>query len=217
MSSALAQHVLANPLSPDALLSGSGALIVLAVIIFAECGLLIGFFLPGDTLLFAAGISIAVGDITTSLWWFLIVTPIAAVLGNLLGYWIGAKAGPKVFDKPASRWFSPDNVDRAHRFMERWGTWAVILGRFVPLVRALITVIAGIGRMNYGRYALYSVIGGVIWTDGIILTGHALGHVQWVRDHKSWVDYAVVAVVIIGLIPTTFEYLRLRRKRRATS
>ena len=113
--------LLANPLSPDTLLSGSGALLILAVILFAETGLLIGFFLPGDTLLFAAGIGIATGQITTSLATFLIVAPIAAVLGNLVGYAIGYRAGPVVFDRPNSKLFRPEYVVRAHAFYERLG------------------------------------------------------------------------------------------------
>src|SRR5882757_9275072 len=108
--------LLANPISPDTLLSGSGALLVLAIILFAECGLLVGFFLPGDTLLFAAGISIATGAITSSLTSFLIIAPIAAVAGNLVGYAIGYRAGPVVFDRPDSRLFRPEYVDRSHRF-----------------------------------------------------------------------------------------------------
>jgi membrane-associated protein len=215
MDATLAQHLLANPLSPDSLLSGSGALVVLALIIFAECGLLIGFFLPGDTLLFAAGISVAVGTITTSLWLFLVLVPLAAVLGNLLGYWIGRTVGPKVFDNPSSKWFSPENVERARHFLDRWGSWSVILGRFVPIVRTLITVMAGVARMNYGRYAAYSLIGGVLWTDGLLLLGHGLGKIDWVREHKSWIDYLVVVVVVIGLIPTLYHYLKLRRARKS--
>src|ERR1700712_2187731 len=117
--------LLANPLSPDSLLSGSGALLVLAIILFAECGLLIGFFLPGDTLLFAAGISIATGAISTPLGAFLVVAPIAAVVGNLVGYAIGRRAGPVVFDRPNSRFFRPEYVDRSRAFYDRFGSWAI--------------------------------------------------------------------------------------------
>jgi membrane-associated protein len=203
--------LLANPISPDSLLSGSGALLVLAIILFAECGLLIGFFLPGDTLLFAAGISISTGAITSSLASFLIVAPVAAIAGNLVGYAIGYRAGPVVFDRPQSRLFRPEYVDRSHAFFERYGSWTIVVGRFVPIVRTVATVMAGVGRMRFSLYALYSVIGGVLWADGILVLGHQLGKVDWVRDHKGWIDIAVVAVVVLGLIPTVVHYWHGRR------
>ena len=205
--------LLANPLSPDTLLSGSGALLVLAAILFAECGLLIGFFLPGDTLLFAAGISIATGTITTSLGAFLVVAPLAAIAGNLVGYWIGYRAGPIVFDRPNSRLFKPEYVTRAHEFFERFGSWTILIGRFVPIVRTVATVMAGVGRMRFTLYALYSVIGGIVWTDGILLLGHALGKVAWVRDHKGWIDALVIVVVVLGLVPAALHYWQGRRRR----
>lgn len=206
--------VVANPISPDTLLGGSAALVVLAAILFAECGLLLGFFLPGDTLLLAAGISVAIGTISTPLWAFLVVAPLAAIAGNLVGYAIGYKAGPKVFDRPDSKFFSPEYVVRARHFFERYGSWTVVLGRFVPVVRTVTTVMAGVGRMPLGRYTLFTVIGGVIWADGVLLIGHAFGHIAWVRDHKSWIDYAVVAVVIVALVPSLAHYLRARRRSR---
>lgn len=207
--------LLASPLSPDRLLSGSGALLVLAVILFAECGLLVGFFLPGDTLLFAAGIGIATGSITSSLAAFLVIAPLAAIVGNLVGYWIGYRAGPVVFDRPQSRLFKPEYVERAHRFFERFGSWTIVIGRFVPIVRTVATVMAGVGRMRFGLYALYSVLGGVVWADGVLLLGHQLGKVAWVRAHKGWIDYAVIAVVVIGLIPAAVHYWQGRPDRRS--
>jgi membrane-associated protein len=204
--------LLANPISPDTLLSGSGALLVLAVVLFAECGLLVGFFLPGDTLLFAAGISIATGRITSSLTSFLIVAPLAATAGNLLGYWIGYRAGPVVFDRPDSRLFRPEYVTRAHQFFERFGSWTIVIGRFVPIVRTVATVMAGVGRMRFALYTLYSLVGGIIWSDGVLLLGHQLGKIAWVRAHKGWIDYVVVAVVVIGLIPAAVHYWQGRRR-----
>ena len=209
----LAGHLLANPISPHTLLSGSAALLVLAVVLFAECGLLVGFFLPGDTLLFAAGIFISVGTITTPLAAFLIVAPIAAILGNLCGYAIGYRVGPRVFDRPQSRLFRPEYVDRSHAFFERFGSWTIIAGRFVPVVRTVATVMAGVGRMRFALYALYSVVGAVLWADGVLLLGNALGRVKVVRDHADWLDPIVVAVVIVGLVPAGVQYLRSRRQQ----
>ena len=206
--------LLANPISPDNLLSGSGALLVLAIILFAECGLLVGFFLPGDTLLFAAGISIETGRITSPLAAYLVVAPAAAIAGNLVGYWIGYRAGPVVFDRPNSRLFRPEYVTRAHAFFERFGAWTIIIGRFVPIVRTVATVMAGVGRMRFALYLLYTVVGGVIWADGVLLLGHQLGKIQFVRDHKGWIDYLVVAVVVLGLVPVAVHYWQGRRSRR---
>jgi membrane-associated protein len=204
--------VLANPISPDHLLSSFG-LAGLAIILFAECGLLIGFFLPGDTLLFAAGISIATGSIHTSLGAYLIVAPIAAIVGNLVGYAIGYRAGPVVFDRPDSRFFRPEYVSRSREFFDRFGSWTIVLGRFVPIVRTVATVMAGVARMKFARFALFSAIGGVLWADGVLLLGHQLGKIKFVQDNKGYVDIAVIAVVGLSLLPAAYHYLHSRRRR----
>lgn len=203
--------LLANPLSPDTLLSGSSALVILALILFAETGLLIGFFLPGDTLLFAAGISIATGQITTALSAFLLVAPLAAFLGNLVGYGIGYRVGPVVFDRPNSRLFRPEYVTRAQRFYDRFGSWTIIIGRFVAVVRTFATVMAGVGRMRFSIYAIYSAIGAILWADGVLLLGRQLGKVKFVQDNKGKIDYLVVVVVVLSLLPVAFHWLRSRR------
>ena len=189
---------------------GLGA--VLAVVLFAETGLLIGFFLPGDTLLFAAGIKIATDPShISSLTSFLVVAPIAAIAGNVVGYFIGYRAGPVVFDRPQSRLFRPEYVTRSQQFFDKYGSWTIVLGRFVPIVRTVATVMAGVARMRFVPYFVYSVIGGILWADGVLLLGHQLGKIKFVRDHKGYVDYAVIAVVIIALLPTLLHYLRGRR------
>ena len=206
--------LLANPLNTDSLTSGSGALVVLAIIIFCESGLLLGFFLPGDTVLFAAGVSIATGAISNSLTSFLIVLPIAAIVGNLVGYAIGYKVGPVVFDRPSSRMFKPEYVDRAHQFFERFGSWTILIGRFVPIVRTVLTVMAGVGRMRFPLFLLWTVVSGIIWTDGMVLLGHQLGQVRFVREHKGDIDYLIIVVVVIGLIPAAVHFVRSRRRTR---
>ena len=201
----------ANPIDPHHLLDTFG-LAGLIFIIFAECGLLIGFFLPGDTLLFSAGLLLATGKLHTGLWAFLLTVPVAAVVGNLVGYWIGYRAGPHVFDRPRSRLFRPEYVTRSHAFFERFGSWTIILARFVPIVRTVATVMAGVGRMRLRTYALYSLIGGVTWTVGVILAGYWLGHIGFVRDHvEPLIDPILIGVVVISLIPVTVHYLSSRR------
>jgi membrane-associated protein len=207
----LADMVLANPISPDHLL-GSFGLVGLAIILFAECGLLVGFFLPGDTILFAAGIALATGQITTSLTAFLIVVPLAAIAGNLVGYWIGLRAGPHVFDRPQSRLFRPEYVTRSQDFFERFGSWTIIIARFVPIVRTVATVMAGVGRMNFRRYVVFSVIGAVLWTDGVLLLGHQLGKFKFVQENKGYIDALVIVMVFVSLIPALIHLVQGRRR-----
>jgi membrane-associated protein len=203
--------LLASPLSPDHLISSYGV-VGLLLIIFAECGLLIGFFLPGDTLLFATGLLLATGKVHTPLAAVLIGVPLAAIIGNVVGYWIGYNVGPRVFDRPGSRLFRPEFVERAHAFFERWGPSAVILARFVPVVRTVTTVVAGVSRMGFVRYMVYSIIGGVAWSDGVVLLGYWLGHIKFVRDTvEPLIDPVIVGVVLLTLVPLVIHSLRTRR------
>ena len=202
---------LANPIGPENLLSNFG-LVGLAIILFAECGLLVGFFLPGDTILLAAGIELSIGSLTTPLWGYLVLCPAAAVLGNVVGYWIGYRAGPVVFDRPQSRLFKPEYVTRAQAFFTRFGWATIFLARFVPIVRTVATVMAGVSRMKYPRFVIASVLGGVIWTDGILLLGYWLAHFDFVRRNKGYIDVAIVAVVAVSLLPTLVHLLWRRRK-----
>ena len=212
----LASSVLASPLSPDYLLSSFG-LVGVAVILFAECGLLVGFFLPGDTLLLAAGIELSIGSIKTPLAAFLVLGPIAAILGNVVGYWIGRRAGPVVFDRPNSRLFKPEYVVRSHAFFERFGWATIFLARFVPIVRTITTVMAGVSRMRFATYLIASIVGGIIWTDGILLAGYWLGHFAFVRDNKGYVDLLVLAAVVLSLAPALVHLVQSRRRRDAVS
>lgn len=216
MQSVAGQVLAVNPINPSYLLSTFG-LAGLAVVLFAECGLLIGFFLPGDTLLLAAGIGLATGTIKTPLAAFVVVAPLAAIAGNLVGYWIGYRAGPAVFDRPDSRLFRPEYVDRAHAFYERFGVWTVILARFVPIVRTVATVLAGVGRMRFSVYAICSIVGGVIWAAGVLLAGYALGHIKFVQDNKGYLDWIIVAVVVVSLAPTGWHWWQGRRRSKGAA
>ncbi len=209
-------HVLtaAGILNPDHLINTFG-LAGLLVIIFAECGLLIGFFLPGDTLLFAAGLLIATGKWDVPIGLVAVLAPVAAIAGNLVGYWIGRNVGPKVFDRPRSRMFRPEYVQRSEAFFDRFGGVTILLARFVPIVRTVATVMAGVSKMRFALYAVYSVIGGVIWAAGVVLVAYWLGHIKFVRDTvEPLIDPVLVGVVILSLLPVTLHYLRSRRRPR---
>jgi membrane-associated protein len=177
------------------------------IILFAECGLLVGFFLPGDSLLFTGGLLVADGLIAP-LWVLLVTLPIAAVVGNLVGYWIGRKAGPAVFDRPDSKLFKAKHVERAHAFFERNGAGAIVLARFVPVIRTFVTVMAGVAKMDFRRFAVYSVIGGIAWTLSVTLLGFWLGQISVVRDH---IELFILGVVVLSLVPIAVEALRHRR------
>jgi len=192
-------------LDPTHLINTFG-LIGMMAILFAECGLLVGFFLPGDSLLFTAGLLVA-GGLVAPLWLVLLLLPIAAVAGNLVGWWIGRKAGPAIFDRPDSRLFKAHHVERARDFFDRNGARAIILARFVPVVRTFVTVMAGAARMDFRRFALYSLIGGVAWTTVVTLLGYWLGHVAVVRDH---VELFILGIVALSLVPVAIEALRRR-------
>ncbi|QNG36385.1 DedA family protein [Geodermatophilaceae bacterium NBWT11] len=193
-------------LDPTNLIDTFG-LIGIAVVLFAECGLLVGFFLPGDSLLFTAGLLAAAGRIAP-LWVLLLVLPVAAIAGNLVGWWIGRKAGPAVFRRPDSRLFKADHVDRSQAFFDRHGPRTVLLARFVPVVRTFATVMAGASRMDLRRFALWSALGGLLWAGGLTLLGFWLGQVALVREH---VELFVLGVVALSLLPVVVEVLRTRR------
>ena len=201
-------------LDPNQLLDSAGAwaLWVCLAIIFAECGLLIGFFLPGDTLLFAVGLFASQGLLPQPLVVVCAVLSAGALLGNAVGYEIGRKAGPAIFTKPESRLFSQHNVERTHAFFERFGPPAVVLARFVPIVRTFITVTAGVGRMDRRLYLGYSALGAVVWASGVTLLGYYLGQFQFVRQHiQPHIDVILIGVVLLSVIPAAFHLIRPRR------
>ena len=202
--------LLAVSLSPDSLIASFG-LIGLLAIIFAECGLLVGFFLPGDTLLFAAGVLVANNSklLPSSIALVCVLVSIAAVAGNLVGYRIGYAAGPAIFKRPESFLFRPEHLERTSAFFTRFGGAAILLARFVPVVRTFITVLAGASRMRWGTYVTYSVIGGTVWATLMTLLGFSLGQVAFLRDH---LDVIVVAAVVLSTGTAAFELLRRSRK-----
>lgn len=190
---------------------GSFALVGILLIVFAECGLLAGFFFPGDSLLFVAGLLVASGTLDTPLWLLCLLVTLAAVLGNLVGYWIGRKAGPPIFERGDSRLFKQEYVDKTFAFFDKYGARAVVLARFVPIVRTFITVMAGVGKMDFRRYAIYSTIGGILWGTGVTVLGYFLGQVEFVADN---IELIAIGIVFLSVLPIVFELLRERRRRR---
>ena len=215
MTLALTTTVALGPtwLKPDYILHSLGpyVLVGLCLIIFAECGLLIGFFLPGDSLLFTAGLFVSRGYLGTPLWLLCLLLAACAVLGNVVGYGIGYKVGPALFSKPDSKLFKKEHVDRTHVFFEKYGARAILLARFVPIVRTFITAMAGVGRMNPRSYFTYSAIGGVLWAAGVTVLGYFLGQIDFVANN---VESILVVIVLISVVPIIIETVKARRERR---
>ena len=199
-------------LTADGLIAlfGDYALFGVTAVIFAECGLLIGFFFPGDSLLFAIGMLTATGIIVQPIWVSALLLTAAAILGNITGFWIGEKVGPHIFTT-GSRFFKPEYVDRTALFFERYGNRAIIFARFVPIVRTVITAMAGVGHMKRDRFIKYSAIGGVIWGTGVTLLGFWLGSISFVRDN---LEIALLLIVTVSWIPLIVEGLRMRKDAR---
>ncbi len=199
-------------LNPETMLTNLGdiAFWVVLAIIFAECGLLIGFFLPGDSLLFITGLFIASGAISINIYLACLLLFIAALVGNVTGYWIGYKAGPSLFSRPESKLFKQEYVEHTHQFFNRYGARAIVLARFVPIVRTFITATAGIGRMDFRRYFLFSALGGLLWAVGVTLAGYFLGNIEFV---KSNIEFILILVVFVSVVPIAFEFIRHRRQR----
>jgi membrane-associated protein len=199
-------------LDPEYLLNAMGAFAFwgLLFIIFAECGLFA--LLPGDSLLFVAGLFIAGGwDHSPPIAVACVLISVAAWLGNVSGYAIGHKVGPALFRKPDARLFKQEYVDKTYAFFDRYGNRAIVLARFVPIVRTFITMAAGVGRMPFARFATYSAIGAVLWGTGITLLGYWLGQIAFIKDN---IDLIAVVIVFVSVIPMVVEFMRERSRSR---
>ena len=186
-----------------------GGYAVLIAIVFAETGLLVGFFLPGDSLLVTAGLVAATGAL--NIWWLNVVLIIAAVVGDSVGYAIGRRIGPRLFTREKSLLFNPAHVERTRRFYERHGAKTIVIARFVPIVRTFAPTVAGVGQMEYRRFIFYNVAGGVGWVVSMTWAGYLLGQsVPNINDH---IHIVVAIVIVLSLIPIAVELLRERRRR----
>lgn len=178
----------------------------LALIVFLETGALV-FFLPGDSLLVMAGLYAAKGDLDMVLLNAIVIA--AAWAGPFLSYWIGARMGPRLFNKPRSRFFRPEHLKAAHGFYEKHGGAAIIIARFMPLVRTFVPVVAGMAQMNYRRYVLFTVVGGAAWVLSMTLLGYLLGLRFPVLVHH--IEKVIIAIVVLSLLPAIIAFLKGRR------
>jgi membrane-associated protein len=220
MSSSVLSAVIAVGLDPQKLLESLG-LIGLFAIVFAESGILIGFFLPGDSLLFTAGLAtygitfsdggdvfqLANGNIAV----VVIGVVLAAIAGDQVGYAFGRKVGPALFTRPESRLFKPSYVESAEKFFAKHGSKSIVLARFVPIVRTFTPIVAGVSNMHYSTFVRFNIIGGVIWGAGLTLIGYTLGRTfPAIGDN---IEIAVLVIVVVSLLPIAIEFLRHRRSR----
>jgi membrane-associated protein len=196
-------------LNPQIIVQTLGIAGVTAVI-FAESGLFFGFFLPGDSLLFSAGILASQNYI--GIYPLIIFGIIAAILGDSVGYAFGKKIGPKIFNKEDSFFFSKKHIERSHRFFEKYGKKALILARFTPVVRTFVPIIAGVGEMPYKYFITYNIIGGVVWVTSMSLLGFFFG--KFIPDPDRYILPFIILIIILSITPGVMEYLKERNNKK---
>lgn len=203
-------------LAPENLIAAFGAFAVLGVcaIVFIETGLLVGFFLPGDSLLFTTGLLIATDVIQTPIWIAAPLIGLAAFIGDQVGYQIGRASGPRIFNRPNSRFFRQEYVDKTTEYFERFGGRTIIIARFVPIVRTFAPVVAGVGAMKYRTFVTYNLIGALLWGVGVTLLGYWLGGFAFVQEY---LEPILIAIVVISVVPIIFELTRSRRRGKSSS
>ncbi|MBS6072096.1 MAG: VTT domain-containing protein [Actinomyces urogenitalis] len=196
---------------------GPWAILGVMLVIFAETGLLVGFFLPGDSLLFTLGMFVAMGEadptkgVPVHIWIAAPLVWLAAIAGNQTGYFIGHKAGPAIFNKPDSRLFKQEYVERTSAFFARHGGKAVTLAQFVPIVRTFTPVMAGVGKMHYRHFLGFNLLGATFWAFGITWLGYFLGNITWIQEN---IDMMILAIVFVSLLPMIISGLVSRLKAR---
>jgi membrane-associated protein len=185
-----------------------GGYILLVAIVFTETGLLVGLFLPGDSLLITAGLLAGLGKL--NIWWLNVLVIAAAIIGDSTGYAIGVRLGPRIFTRPKSMLFNPKHVARTQRFYEKYGAKTIVIARFVPIIRTFAPVLAGVGQMRYRRFLVYNVAGGIGWVASMTWAGYLLG--AKVPNISKNIHVLVIAVIVLSVIPIAVEVYRERRK-----
>jgi len=181
---------------------------LLFIVIFAETGLVVFPFLPGDSILFIAGTVVATAGLDVHLLVGLLIA--AAVLGDSLNYAIGHYIGPRVYDRPDSRWFKQAHLRKTQAFYDKYGGVTIIIGRFIPIIRTFAPFLAGVAGMSYRRFLSYNVIGGVLWISLLVYAGYLFGNIPWVKQNLSLI---VIVIVIVSLIPAVSTFVQERRRR----
>ena len=199
--------ILTGHYSLDALIQWGGYLLLVAIV-FAETGLLIGCFLPGDSLLITAGLLAAAGHL--NIWWINVLLIAAAIIGDSVGYAIGARLGPRIFTREKSLLFNPQHVLRTRRFYEKYGPKTIVIARFVPIIRTFAPVLAGVGVMEYRRFLTYNVLGGIGWVVSMSWAGFLLG--QAVPNISRHMHVLVIVIIVLSCVPIAVEIYRERRK-----
>lgn len=186
-----------------------GGLTVLIIIVFAETGLLVGFFLPGDSLLITAGLIAAQGYLDIVV--LNVALIIAAIVGDQVGYLFGKKTGPKIFKREKSRFFAKEHLIKANEFYERYGGRAIIYARFVPFARTFAPIVAGVGNMNYKKFVTYNIFGGFLWVISMTLAGYFFGNIPFIKKNF---EFVIIGVILLSLMPVVFGYLKHRKESR---
>ena len=199
--------VLTGHYSLDALIQWGGYVLLVAIV-FAETGLLIGCFLPGDSLLITAGLLAAAGHL--NIWWINVLLMAAAIIGDSVGYALGARLGPRIFTREKSLLFNPKHVVRTRHFYEKYGPKTIVIARFVPIIRTFAPVLAGVGAMRYRRFLTYNVLGGIGWVASMSWAGYLLGHA--VPNISKHMHVLVIVIIVLSCIPIAVEIYRERRK-----
>ncbi len=189
---------------------GTWTYAILFIVIFCETGLVVTPFLPGDSLLFAAGSLAALGSLDPHLLVFLLV--LAGILGDSVNYTVGYRIGPKIFHKENVRFLNKAYLEKAHAFYERHGGKTIIIARFIPIIRTFAPFVAGIGKMTYAKFLLYNVTGAVVWVAGFVYTGYYFGNLPFVKKNFSLV---IIAIIILSVTPPVIEFIRSRMRRTA--
>lgn len=208
-------HLISSLLHPTATIASAGALggyIILTVIVFAECGLLVGFFLPGDSILFAAGVLAAQG--LFNVWIVMGLLLAAAIIGVSVGYTFGLRWGRKLFDRQDSRFFKKENLMKAEAFYEKHGGKTIILARFIPVIRTFVPIVAGIGRMSYPKLIAYNIAGGIIWVVGLVGAGYWLG--EKVANIDKYLLPIIAIIIFLSILPGILTMLKTPERRRST-
>lgn len=188
---------------------GTWTYLLLFLIVFCETGLVVTPFLPGDSLLFAAGAFAGLGAL--DLWLTLLLLTVAAIAGDTVNYWAGHLIGPRLFRGEKVRFLNPKHLERTHEFFERYGGKTIVIARFVPIVRTFAPFVAGVGSMTYSRFLLYNVSGGVAWVGICVLAGYWFGNIPVVKENFTLV---ILAIIVVSILPAVFEVLRHRSQAR---